>query len=167
MHHDDGTPVRRRPSGVAEEDEYSCDRHMSVSCPCIDNFVQSPVTSAASVAAAAAAPLAAGCRGPCAAGGGGPAAINGKWTNANGALHLQPTPVKCSAGFPRVNSAPVTPMAADCVDMTAVSPMLRRSVADDANEPLIKINGGAGDFGYDYDDDDDDDDDRDGAITFV
>ncbi|VVC38134.1 Adenylyl cyclase class-4/guanylyl cyclase,Receptor, ligand binding region,Protein kinase [Cinara cedri] len=150
VHHDDGTPVRRRPSGVAEEDEYCCDRHLSVSCPCIDNFVQSPTDVAT-------APMAAeGCA-SC-AGGGAPGAI-GKWTNAT-LHHLQPTPVKCSGGFPRVNSAPVTPMAADCIDMTAVSPMFRRSAADDVNEPLIKDNGGV------YNDEDDDDD-RDGAITFV
>lgn len=111
MHHDDGTPVRRRPSGVAEEDEYCCDRHLSVSCPCIDHFDQTPldITSTAS----------------------------GKRM-----ITLQ-TPSKMP-GFPRVNSAPVTPMAADCIDMTTVS----LSGMDDVNEPLIKS-------------------DKDGAITFV
>jgi len=116
MHHDDGTPVRRRPSGVAEEeDEYCCDRHLSVSCPCIDHFDQDP--SAA-----------------------------GKRPANCGAL-LQ-APVSRVPGFPRVNSAPVTPMAADCLEMTAVSSL---SGMDDVNEPLIKS----------------DDYSKDGAITFV
>lgn len=116
MHHDDGTPVRRRPSGVAEEeDEYCCDRHLSVSCPCIDHFDQDP--SAA-----------------------------GKRPANCGSL-LQ-APVSRVPGFPRVNSAPVTPMAADCLEMTAVSSM---SGMDDVNEPLIKS----------------DDYCKDGAITFV
>jgi len=117
MHHDDGTPVRRRPSGVAEEeDEYCCDRHLSVSCPCIDHFDQSDPTAA------------------------------GKRPTNCGAL-LQAPAVRVP-GFPRVNSAPVTPMAADCLEMTAVSSL---SAMDDVNEPLIKS----------------DDYCKDGAITFV
>ncbi|KAL4112523.1 hypothetical protein QTP88_016294 [Uroleucon formosanum] len=117
MHHDDGTPVRRRPSGVAEEeDEYCCDRHLSVSCPCIDHFDQSDPSA------------------------------TGKRTTNCGAL-LQAPAVRVP-GFPRVNSAPVTPMAADCLEMTAVSSL---SAMDDVNEPLIKS----------------DDYCKDGAITFV
>lgn len=117
MQHEDGTPVRRRPSGVAEEDEYCCDRHLSVSCPCIDHFDQNPPEAAQPH-------------------------CNGK-RNPNAANTLQ-APVRVP-GFPRVNSAPVTPMAADCIDMTAVSSLCPM---DDVNEPLIKT-------------------DRDGAITFV
>ncbi|XP_022181653.1 guanylate cyclase 32E isoform X1 [Myzus persicae] len=116
MHHDDGTPVRRRPSGVAEEeDEYCCDRHLSVSCPCIDHFDQDPSSA-------------------------------GKRPTNCGTL-LQAPAVRVP-GFPRVNSAPVTPMAADCLEMTAVSSL---SAMDDVNEPLIKS----------------DDYCKDGAITFV
>ncbi|XP_050522533.1 receptor-type guanylate cyclase Gyc76C isoform X2 [Daktulosphaira vitifoliae] len=120
MHHDDGTPVRRRPSGVAEEDEYCCDRHLSVSCPCIDhNFIdQQPVTSIKR-------PV--GCNN------------NSVDTVDQTILH---TTVRLS-GFPRVNSAPVTPMIADCEDMSSMLHM------DDVNEPLIR------------------DLDRDDAITFV
>lgn len=114
MHHDDGTPVRRRPSGVAEEDEYSCcDRHLSVSCPCIDHFDQTPPPE------------------PMTASGGGGDGGGKHRTNT-----LQ-APVRVS-GFPRVNSAPVTPMAADCIDMTAVS-LLPSAADDDVNEPLLRI----------------------------
>lgn len=120
VHHDDGTPVRRRPSGVAEEDEYSCcDRHLSVSCPCIDHFDDAqtggrprPLTTTS--------------------GGGG-----GGAERSSVALLLQPpaetSSSASSSGFPRVNSAPVTPMVADCVDMTDLS----CAPEDDVNEPLL------------------------------
>lgn len=135
MHHDDGTPVRRRPSGVAEEDEYCCDRHLSVSCPCIDHFNgddgnsddngdptrrRQPVPTTASD--------------NCSGGG----------RQRSSALYAPPTGTRASGGgggFPRVNSAPVTPMAADCVDMTDLSAL--SALLDDVNEPLIRDTGGA------------------------
>lgn len=131
MHHDDGTPVRRRPSGVAEEDEYCCDRHLSVSCPCIDHFDDQtqPVTAINPVY---------GC-------GVGENGCGGR--QRAGALHA---PSAKTSGFPRVNSAPVTPMAADCVDMTDVSAL--SALMDDVNEPLIRAAA---------------DRDAGGAITFV
>lgn len=123
MHHEDGTPVRRRPSGVAEEDEYSCcDRHLSVSCPCIDHFDQAPSAEQPPVATSAA------------------VAPDKQHRGCNG---LQ-APVRTHTGFPRVNSAPVTPMAADCIDMTAVSSLQSSAMTDDdVNEPLIR----AADYG--------------------
>lgn len=112
-HHDDGTPARRRPSGVAEEeDEYSCcDRHLSVSCPCIDHLDDRsrPATTATE------------------------SGRGGGQQRTAGALLQTPAAGTSSGCFPRVNSAPVTPMAADCMDMTDVS-----SLADDVNEPLIR-----------------------------
>jgi hypothetical protein len=70
------------------------------------------------------------------------AAVASKRATPCHALHA-PTKIP---GFPRVNSAPVTPMAADCIDMTDMSSLC---AVDDVNEPLIRAA------------------DRDGAITFV
>lgn len=128
MHHDDGTPTRRRPSGVAEEDEYSCcgDRHLSVSCPCIDHFDQTPPPEPMMTASG---------------GGGGGGGDCGRHR-----MDTLQAPVRAS-GFPRVNSAPVTPMAADCIDMTAVSLLPSAAAAaadDDVNEPLLRIRADGG-----------------------
>lgn len=130
VHHDDGTPVRRRPSGVAEEDEYCCDRHLSVSCPCIDHFDgvddnddptrrRQPVPTTASDN------------------------CDGGGRQRSSALYAPPTGTRASGGggFPRVNSAPVTPMVADCLDMTDMSAL--SALLDDVNEPLIRDTGGA------------------------
>lgn len=137
VHHDDGTPARRRPSGVAEEDEYSCcDRHLSVSCPCIDHIDPASAAAAgaggilAAVAAATSAFALSSAAEPKTAGAAGAA---GRARFAADTLHAPPVRV---AGFPRVNSAPVTPMAADCVDMTAAS-MMMAAGSDDVNEPLL------------------------------
>lgn len=121
MHHDDGTPVRRRPSGVAEEDEYCCDRHLSVSCPCIDQFDEQARPQPTS-------------------GGGGCGGVNGCGVDGCGGGLRTDTlraPSTKVSGFPRVNSAPVTPMAADCVDMTDMSALSGGGV-DDVTEPLIR-----------------------------
>lgn len=159
MHHDDGTPVRRRPSGVAEEDEYDCsDRSMSVSCPCIDHFDDDQQPAAGIDGSASDGPTTDGT----------PTDNNrhrnrnhnnnnrnhnrnnnhnnNNGSNHNNHHHTLHAPSRLP-GFPRVNSAPVTPMAADCLDMTTVSHGLMLMDDHDVNEPLIRTDEGDKDGG--------------------